>query len=211
MQSLLTVGSILHFAKDGDIIWGSGRNGRTVKGKHRFTNLDVRMVRGPLTHKFLREMGVHTPELYGDPGLLVGHFFPELYRRKSSKIHEVTVIPNMNDPLPLARGLKITKPTGPIMKVLDDISLSKMVISSSLHGIIVAEALGIPVRVLRSSTEPDFKYEDYFRGTGRDNFPAYDTVEQAMLGKSPCPCVFSVSQIIESFPFDSFDCGARAS
>ena len=62
------------------------------------------------------------------------------------------------------------------MKIILD---SSFVISSSLHGIIISEAYGIPARIIRPDDffadkfwqyEPLFKYEDYYYGTGRSNF-----------------------------------------
>ena len=41
-------------------------------------------------------------------------------------------------------------------------------VSSSLHGIVIAEAYGVPAVLVASSTEPVFKYEDYYAGTGRE-------------------------------------------
>ncbi|WP_346793949.1 polysaccharide pyruvyl transferase family protein, partial [Klebsiella pneumoniae] len=47
---------------------------------------------------------------------------------------------------------------------------SKFVISGSLHGIIIAEAYGIPAIFLdNNSGESRFKYDDYYFGSGRDS------------------------------------------
>src|SRR5258708_1018524 len=55
---LLAIGSILHFARDGAIIWGAGVNGKIPPADHRFRHLDVRAVRGPLTREFLIHRGI---------------------------------------------------------------------------------------------------------------------------------------------------------
>ena len=54
---LLSVGSILHFARDGDVVWGSGVNGRIPLDEYADVRLDVRAVRGPRTAAFLRDRG----------------------------------------------------------------------------------------------------------------------------------------------------------
>ena len=58
---LLGIGSILHFARDGDVIWGSGFRENPL-GENRFKNIDVRAVRGPLTRSFLLIMGIDVPK-----------------------------------------------------------------------------------------------------------------------------------------------------
>lgn len=35
-KTLFTVGSVLHFAKDNDVVWGSGRNGKIPANQHLF-------------------------------------------------------------------------------------------------------------------------------------------------------------------------------
>ncbi len=204
-QSLLTVGSILHFAKNGDIIWGSGRNGKISSEEHRFNTLDVRMLRGPLTHKFLAERGVSAPKIFGDSGLLVGYLFPEYLALSNTKIHKLTVIINLNDTIMNIHPSMLKSPTNSLRSVLVRIAQSELVISSSLHGIVVAEAFGVPVRVLKSSTEPTFKYEDYFLGTGRSHYPSYETIQAAMDGQSPDPPEHSVSEMLAAFPYECFE------
>ncbi|MFQ3612352.1 MAG: polysaccharide pyruvyl transferase family protein [Cyanobacteriota bacterium] len=204
-QSLLTVGSILHFAKNGDIIWGSGRNGKISSEEHRFSNLDVRMLRGPLTHVFLAERGVFAPKIFGDPGLLVGYLFPEYLALRNTRIHKITVISNLNDGILNVQPTMLKSPTDSLSSILRRIAQSELVISSSLHGIVVAEAFGVPVRVLKSSAEPSFKYEDYFLGTGRSHYPSYGTVQAAMDGQSPDPPEYSVSEMLAAFPYECFE------
>ena len=54
VKKLLAIGSILSFAKDNDLIWGCGINGKLPnKSDYSFSCLDVRAVRGPLTRQFL--------------------------------------------------------------------------------------------------------------------------------------------------------------
>jgi pyruvyltransferase len=86
-----------------------------------------------------------------------------------------------------------------IEKILD----SKFVISSSLHGVIVAEAYGIPAKLLRiAETEPLFKFNDYYAGTGRDHFEFATSVEEAlqMGGEEPFKC--DLEALYNSFPFE---------
>src|SRR5690606_3481856 len=69
---LLSAGSILHYARDNDVIWGSGFRENPLS-ENRFHKLDVRAVRGPKTRNFLLQMGINCPEIYGDPAVLIAH------------------------------------------------------------------------------------------------------------------------------------------
>ena len=64
---------------------------------------------------------------------------------------------------------------------IDEIVSASFVISSSLHGIILAEAYGIPCVMLKDTESDDFfKYEDYYRSTGRKHFFIANSVEEAL-------------------------------
>lgn len=203
-QMLLGVGSVLHFGRDGDIVWGAGKNGRIPNGSHEFNSLDVRMVRGPLTRDFLKERDIAVPDVFGDPGLLVAHLFPDLTRL--AKKFDLTIIPNLNDcPLIDVDPHTLQDPTDDLLTVLRRIASSELVISSSLHGIVVSESLGIPVKVLRPAIASDFKYLDYFLGTGRSTPPPmYDSIKEAIKGESSAPPDFCAKKMIDAFPFDLF-------
>src|SRR5271156_1188831 len=71
-KKLLACGSILSFAADHDVIWGSGVHGKVTDKKHyNFTQLDILAVRGPITRAFLmKTFQIDCPEFYGDPALL---------------------------------------------------------------------------------------------------------------------------------------------
>lgn len=83
---------------------------------------------------------------------------------------------------------------------------SDFVISGSLHGIIVAEAFGIPARLLyNNSSEPLYKYIDYYMGTGRAHFAYALSIEEALEMQGEAPAVFDASALLSSFPFDLFE------
>lgn len=66
---ILSVGSIIHFAKDNDIIWGSGLLEKTLLPKSK--NLKICSVRGPLTKMILDKNGYQCPAVFGDPAILL--------------------------------------------------------------------------------------------------------------------------------------------
>ena len=205
-QKLLAIGSIFYFANEGDIVWGSGINGKRLqRSDFSFSDLDIRAVRGPLTRRFLLEnFQIQCPEVYGDPALLFPYFFPE-FKRKENPSHDYIVIPHYSETkaFPKSKGSHIVHAIDPWYEVIEKILDSKLVISSSLHGVILAEAFGIPARLLRiSENEPMFKFEDYYLGTNRPAFQVAHTVEEALAlgGEAPFQC--DLKLLYEAFPFE---------
>lgn len=205
-KKLLALGSILSFADDGDVIWGTGLNGKLPdKASYRFKKLDVRAVRGPITRAFLQNtFSIPVPEVYGDPALLFPYLFPEFTKSKEP-LYDYIVIPHYTELHLFPRGLysNVIYPTDPWDLVVKAILQSKFVISSSLHGIIIAEAYGIPARMLRvTETEPLLKYNDYYRGSGRVAFEYAETVQEALEMGGELPLKFDPEKLYEAFPFE---------
>jgi pyruvyltransferase len=197
---LFSVGSVLSFAADGDTVWGSGVNGKVPPEDHNFFRLDVRALRGPLSYEFLRGLGIPLSRVpYGDPALLLGRARPDLCGLKPE--FPVTVVTNMYD-LPPENTRCAIDPRSPVEQVLQRVAHSELVVGSSLHAIIVAEALGIPARVVRSETEPEFKYADYYRGTGRDLFEFATSVSDAIAAGGLAPPRWDPEPLIDAFPRD---------
>ena len=94
-RQLLAIGSILHFARDNAVVWGTGINGTEPEWRYGFRSLDVRAVRGPYTAEFLRRRKIAAPEVFGDPALLL----PELVGDRFSPERDVEVgfVPNHLD------------------------------------------------------------------------------------------------------------------
>lgn len=199
--TLFSIGSVLHFAKDGDAVWGSGRNGKIGEEAHRFASLDVRAVRGPLTRQFLLERGIACPEVFGDPALLIPRLFPTRFRR-SVVPGKVGIVPNLND-LALVEDARLIDPTDRWDRVIDKILSCEMVVASSLHGLIVADAFGVPCAQVRfSPTEADFKYRDYHEGAGRTSYWSSDSVEAALERGPLPPIAFDPEPLLAAFPYD---------
>jgi pyruvyltransferase len=94
---------------------------------------------------------------------------------------------------------------------IDSLCSAKRVISSSLHGIILAEAYGVPaVLFLPESTHGNltlYKYQDYYYGTGRFEFPVAKTIQEALLVE-PCPLPELKpiqERLIQAFPVDLWE------
>jgi pyruvyltransferase len=200
---LLSVGSVLHFARPGDTVWGSGVNGKIPLGELLDAGrLDVRATRGPYSAAALARNGHVVPSVHGDPALLLPELFPEVAEWATRKRRGTTIVPNMHDHAAVAADERTIDPQADLWSVVRAIAESEFVVGSSLHGVIVAEALGIPARAVRSSAESVFKYDDYYAGTGRwDVELAADIADAERLGGAPPP-VWDAAALRRSFPAD---------
>lgn len=208
-QKVLGMGSILQYAQTDDIVWGTGINGKTPLSAYKFTNLDVRAVRGPLTRKFLLDLGIVCPEIYGDPTLLLPLLFPE-FKKTQNPSHAYIIIPHFSDEYLYVDNPHMVSVKEDWKTVVEKILDSRFVISSSLSGVIVAEAFGIPARLLivenASNTENLVKYQDYYQGTNRSQFKYAHSIEEALeMGGEPLPTC-DLIQLYRAFPFECFHC-----
>jgi pyruvyltransferase len=200
-ERLFTVGSVLHFTKTGDHIWGTGWNGKIPEKEFKARGLKVHGVRGPLTAEFLRGHKIEVPEIYGDPALLIPHIFKNRFKPSPEK--DYVFVPNLHD-LQLVSNLdNVVSPLWGWNTVVEAILKSKLVLASSLHGLIVAEAFGIPARYVRlSQTEDLFKYKDYYLGSGRveSEFQFANSIEQGLeMGGAPA-IRYNPIPLMKAFP-----------
>jgi pyruvyltransferase len=191
-RRLLAIGSVLHFGRPGDVVWGAGRN---VKAGAAPGGLDVRAVRGPRTAEDYPGVVVG-----GDPALLLGGLRPDLTVDPARRTG-VTVVPNLNELAVVRDRRGVLSPRAPLAGVLRRIARSTLVVGSSLHGVIVAEALGVPARAVRAVAGPAFKYGDYYLATGRDpDAEVAGSVAEAMeRGGAPAPR-WDPAPLLAAFP-----------
>jgi pyruvyltransferase len=202
-KRLIALGSVIHFAKDGDTIWGSGINGKVNQELHKFKSLDVRAVRGPLTRQFLQQRGIKVPEVYGDPALLLPYLFKDRFKKQPEL--PFVIVPNLHD-LHIAKDRSWKNVISPLESwnmCISKIVKAEFVIASSLHGLIVAEAYGIPARYIRMSNEESlFKYNDYMLGTGRGEIEFATSIDEAMEMGGMEKMNFDHHKLLSAFPFD---------
>ncbi len=210
-KKLFAIGSILHFAHSGECVWGSGVNGKIDLAKHRFSSLDVRAVRGPLTRDYLMQRSIDVPEVYGDPGLLMPRFLPDdLLQPHARGSLPYLVVPHLNEPAEKFAAyhdhllLPSCKPAAFVSQLLR----ARFIISSSLHGIILAEAYGIPAIYLdMGNGESSLKYDDYYYGTGRMAYHKASSIEEALdKGGNPAFDLEAIQHgLMKAFPWDLWD------
>jgi pyruvyltransferase len=172
---LLACGSIIKWARPGDSIWGTGHASISHETAH---GVQVHAVRGPITRASLQAHAVPCPPVYGDPAILL----PFLYGPRTAKRrYKLGVVPHYVDHLHAESVLRnimksedvlmIDVQSGPA-NVIDSICSCEVIASSSLHGIIAAEAYGIPsvwVEFGDGISGGGMKFRDYYLGL-RDEF-----------------------------------------
>lgn len=137
-------------------------------------------VRGPLTQEILVKNGYICPEIYGDPALIL----PLIYVPNDiQKKYKLGVIPHYVDKdhpfIDVLRNYdkcKIIDIQGGVEKTINDINSCDLIVSSSLHGIIVADTYEIPSRWIEFSNKVvgnGFKFRDYFLSVGRKKMNPY--------------------------------------
>jgi hypothetical protein len=163
-----TAGSILAHVNSKCIVWGSG----IIERKEIVESAHFLATRGPQTRNRLMELGYKVPELYGDPALLL----PEYYNPILEKKYEIGIIAHYND-FKLVKNLYKNNKTIKVIDLMtldvesktDEILACKRIISSSLHGIIVAHAYNIPAIWIQFSNKlfgDGIKFQDYFESVG---------------------------------------------
>ncbi len=165
---VLTTGSILHRASSGDVICGSGSLFPATKSFDESTT--VLAVRGPRTAELIR--GTKVPDVFGDPAQLLPELFD--WPAVEQTLNGPIFVPHHSD-LEAVRQrsnrFNIVSPLLPWRDVVDQIRAAELVLASSLHGLIVAEAFGRPAVWVSTQGQlagGEHKFLDYLEGSGRN-------------------------------------------
>lgn len=175
-ENLMAIGSIVesHTNKH-SIIWGSGAmfgGEKKIPAKPK----KILAVRGPLTREYLLSQGIDCPEVYGDPALLL----PLIYKPQTTKKYTLGIIPHYVDyeseylnEIKHDTEVKIInfQNYNNWQHIIDEISECEFIASSSLHGLIVSDAYGIPnvwIKLSDNISGGMFKFHDYFSAVGRE-------------------------------------------
>lgn len=209
---LMTVGSLIGGSGFFDaVIWGSGIKSfdaicSLAKRKY-FQKFDIRAVRGPITRKILCAYGYNCPPIYGDPAILMPIIYtPKIIKQPEEKrktgvilhfhSHDVT-IPD--------ECVSLSIKTEDYKSFIDSLYGFKKVISSSLHGIILAESYGVPtVFLCKNMDEELLKYYDWYYSTGRRNVKMANSIEQALdMEPMELPDLTAMQKnLLKAFPHD---------
>lgn len=207
-RRLACVGTIGHGFKYGTVhFWGTGVDPRKNPidpslGPYRKppkTTFHVHALRGPFTARTFRNQEIEVPEVYGDPVW----FLPALIKPAVEKRYELGVIVHLSElteltdtavvketlvryklPPSLADTVHIittlTQPNFPALEQkVQEITSCKRIVSTSLHGLVIAETYGIPCVLFRSlgdgaalakldedKERVDLRVRDFYSGAG---------------------------------------------
>lgn len=188
-RHLYAIDSILLGFQDA-VIWGSGFGYDVKKPTIVFKGLlhklrhktDIRAIRGPESLRILKSMK-YPPRLrtnisFGDPAILL----PLFYKGNPQKRVRYRVIPHYSLFYRYSNVENVMSTFTSDWKVFVDMLLeAELIISSSLHGIIIAEAYGIPAVMLNDTVSTDItKYKDWYYSTDRYDFPMANSIEEAL-------------------------------
>lgn len=169
-------GTVAQNARYGDVLCGCGifRAGPAPSG------CKVLALRGPRTAK---RLGV-SECVYGDAGLLL----PSVYEPRKADRHVLGIVPHYVDASAVS-GTSVIPVSLDVPEFIDRVTSCEAIATSSLYGIVIAEAYGIPaIRVRFPSSDQirdfDWKHADYYEGTERELPPAV-TLEDAVHGDRP--------------------------
>lgn len=175
------------------------------------TQFHVHALRGPLSAQTFRNRGIDAPEIYGDPVW----FLPAIIEPASEKRCELGVIVHLSELTALtdAAGVKehflryhipetlrgqieiittLTQPTfEAIAAKVKAITACKRILSTSLHGLVIAEAYRIPCAYFRTKSKGlaavdltddneriDQRMRDFYRGVGLQRLMVYGQPRQ---------------------------------
>lgn len=162
VEHIALVGSILESCGSDSVVWGAGfcyedSVSRLSPGK-------VHAVRGRLS----QEIAGNANCMLGDPALLLPRIINPIHVKK----YRVGIIPHVVDLMNVYRyyankypDFRIINLSNPVEQVIQEILECETTISSSLHGLVVSHAYGIPSRWVEFSDSvlgSGFKFRDYF-------------------------------------------------
>lgn len=161
---IISTGSIIRLCNNNTIVYGSGMRDKDQQ----LLNGIIISVRGPLTHNNLNKQHNLLHCEYGDPGLLM----PLFYNPSINKKYTLGFIPHYVDYHNVFNMYKNDKNVhvinllnSNIEDVINQILSCNYIISSSLHGLIVADAYNIPNMWIKYDNKikgDDTKFYDYF-------------------------------------------------
>lgn len=249
---MAAIGTIAQELRNGRIhIWGTGLDRRVnpldrastagyVPPPH--TQFVVHATRGPLSRQTFLDNGIPAPEIYGDPALLL----PRLFAFDLEKKWDLGVIVHLSElsdigpdaqlretlaryrvPPELADRVRIINTWTPrsardVLAKVEEIGHCRRALSTSLHGLTVAEILGVPALhfpiegqgldrfdVMDPACRLDHRFRDYYAGTGRATVRALGQQRHlttpwrdvfAMIDDAYRPPVWDPAPLLRAFP-----------
>lgn len=217
-QKIMAIGSCAHLLESNTLVWGCGQLEEGLGVRKGLKGIEVHMVRGPRSAKSFSDAGYGDAEVFGDPGVFAPYAFRDCISKEAK--YQVGIIPHFHElkmwrKKKLPADVTVVDVTEAPAEVIRKMSECSRLICSSLHGIVVGEAMGIPCSYYRLIDHCDtFKFFDYFEGTGRvaSEMPRLDlrykpkwTINDLLgLASLPAPA-FDFRKMMDAAPFPISD------
>ncbi|GAB4138424.1 MAG: hypothetical protein Fur0046_12970 [Cyanobacteria bacterium J069] len=250
-ERLASVGTIGHGLKNGSVhLWGTGIDGKrhpfhrhlTYYERPPNTEFTMHALRGPFSARVFEKQGIPVSDVYGDPVMLL----PGIMSPAPAKTHELGIIVHISELSELKDGAAVRGELGryhipddlqdsvKIITTLTDASLAaledrvremtacKRILSTSLHGLVIAETYGIPcayfrpvgrgpvqVDLMDEQVFIDHRVRDYYCGMGLNTLAIYCRDRKrptnwekaiAAIDKIWQPVEWSPERLLEAFP-----------
>lgn len=218
------IGSILDNMNIANLeVWGSGfmhSTGRFLRPPKR-----IHAVRGPLSRELILKQGIECPEVYGDPALLA----PILYSPPNETRYALGIIPHIVDKdnsfieqihAAHPEDVLIVDIQQDFQELVTALLSCEHIASSSLHGLILADAYHIPSLWIELSHEvlgDGFKFRDYMASVDRTQQHPYTVSPDSRLREilaqyDYVEASINLEALIQACPFQSFsDTQSRSS
>jgi len=180
-----------------NIVWCTGFLYSETQDSKFIRQMEFRSVRGELTKARVEKiLGQKLDIPTGDGGILA----PLLFEKTIPKEYSMGIVPHMNElDNPIFQEVKQKYPNAIIidltvdpMLVIKQIAQCEYIISTSLHGLVVADSFKIPnkwIKLTNLMKGDGFKYHDYYSAYGVTNEPV-----DISNGDSP-----TINQIIDDY------------
>jgi hypothetical protein len=215
-ERMVAVGTIGHAQKNGFLhIWGTGLDATlnpVDRSLNRYTRPPntaflIHAVRGRQTANVLRGQGIEVPDVFGDPVWFLPRIMPMGHVQKTHELGVVLHISELTDadpqalvkeafrrytiPASLAGSIRLINTfTAPnfnaFTEKVEEIASCRRIVSTSLHGIVIAEAYGIPcgwfgtyeagpmiLKVAEAESRMDHRVRDFYSGVGKSGVVAF--------------------------------------
>jgi pyruvyltransferase len=208
VETNFVCGSVLTHNTTYGIVWGSGL---IANEKPNHKPKEIRAVRGMLTYQRFLDAGIECPPVFGDPGLVL----PLVYRPRVEKRYKLGLVPHWSDQYQVFENygsepdVLVVNICDSVERVIDQINQCERIVSSSLHGLVVADAYGIPSQwaVFNGVVHGrPFKFFDYWSGVGIRSYPALDLkkkmpVQEILARVEYRPIKANIDRLMEACPF----------
>jgi len=172
---ILGVGSILERANQHSIVMGSG----FISAKSELA-VNPKLVLAARGHLTKEKLGLNEEVLLGDPAVII----PSLLGISHMPTWEVAIVPHVDSFQLYLKNFghlcKIIDPSRSVRQVVSDIASAKVILSQSLHGLVMADAMRIPniwITPHQKMLGGEFKFHDYYSTTSLPKLPTHLTDE----------------------------------